>query len=234
MATTHRSKKPLHTPYRLHCRINKIHGCTTCFDRALQKSGIDLDAYLLDVHRHRNTIKQQARRQRRQLDPILAAADRAKTNAQVKAWNAAHPEQARAIAHKTAQKRRQSGKEQAWRQRHLETYPEKRKQAYQAVRRSRAKKPAYYRALDRTNKQKRRAAIGRFTPTEWRRMLVLYGNCCAYCGRHRDYLTMDHVIPISKGGVHSWDNIVPACHFCNSRKGASISPIYQMMLRRIF
>lgn len=30
--------------------------------------------------------------------------------------------------------------------------------------------------------------------------------------------TIDHVVPISKGGAHSWDNVVLACHQCNARK----------------
>nr|WP_207908979.1 HNH endonuclease [Pseudonocardia endophytica] len=39
---------------------------------------------------------------------------------------------------------------------------------------------------------------------------------CAYCGRRAD--TIDHVIPRSRGGVHSWENCVAACRACNSRK----------------
>jgi len=32
-------------------------------------------------------------------------------------------------------------------------------------------------------------------------------------------LTLDHVIPRSKGGPDSWENLVTACHKCNGRKG---------------
>jgi 5-methylcytosine-specific restriction endonuclease McrA len=42
---------------------------------------------------------------------------------------------------------------------------------------------------------------------------------CQYCGRERGSLTVDHVIPRSKGGVSSWDNIVTCCAPCNRRKG---------------
>lgn len=42
------------------------------------------------------------------------------------------------------------------------------------------------------------------------------GRRCAYCGRRAD--TIDHVVPRSRGGVHSWDNCVAACRACNSRK----------------
>ncbi len=44
---------------------------------------------------------------------------------------------------------------------------------------------------------------------------------CQYCGgaRRGDELTFDHVIPVSRGGGKSWDNIVTACIACNRRKG---------------
>ncbi len=41
---------------------------------------------------------------------------------------------------------------------------------------------------------------------------------CVYCGSRRD-LTLDHVVPRSKGGNSSWLNLVTACQACNSRKG---------------
>jgi 5-methylcytosine-specific restriction endonuclease McrA len=42
---------------------------------------------------------------------------------------------------------------------------------------------------------------------------------CQYCGSDRGNLTIDHVIPRSKGGTSSWDNIVTCCAPCNRRKG---------------
>jgi 5-methylcytosine-specific restriction endonuclease McrA len=44
------------------------------------------------------------------------------------------------------------------------------------------------------------------------------GWTCQYCGS-RSALTVDHVIPKSKGGASSWDNIVASCAPCNRRKG---------------
>jgi len=42
---------------------------------------------------------------------------------------------------------------------------------------------------------------------------------CQYCGHERGHLTVDHVIPRSKGGPSTWDNIVTCCAPCNRRKG---------------
>lgn len=42
---------------------------------------------------------------------------------------------------------------------------------------------------------------------------------CVYCGLNNiKLLTLDHVIPQSKGGKNSWDNLVTACRKCNSEK----------------
>src|SRR5690242_483046 len=44
---------------------------------------------------------------------------------------------------------------------------------------------------------------------------------CQYCGS-RSNLTVDHVIPRSKGGGSGWDNIVASCAPCNRRKGDAL------------
>jgi 5-methylcytosine-specific restriction endonuclease McrA len=41
---------------------------------------------------------------------------------------------------------------------------------------------------------------------------------CQYCGSRED-LTFDHVVPRSKGGETTWDNVVAACSLCNLKKG---------------
>jgi 5-methylcytosine-specific restriction endonuclease McrA len=44
---------------------------------------------------------------------------------------------------------------------------------------------------------------------------------CQYCGA-RSNLTVDHIIPRSKGGPSSWENIVASCAPCNRRKGDAL------------
>jgi DNA-directed RNA polymerase subunit RPC12/RpoP len=43
-------------------------------------------------------------------------------------------------------------------------------------------------------------------------------NVCQYCGS-KDDLTLDHVMPKSRGGRTTWDNLTTACRRCNSKKG---------------
>ena len=54
------------------------------------------------------------------------------------------------------------------------------------------------------------------------------GYSCQYCGRHRrelghrESLTRDHIVPISRGGDNQWTNVVTACSRCNLRKGSRL------------
>jgi 5-methylcytosine-specific restriction endonuclease McrA len=42
---------------------------------------------------------------------------------------------------------------------------------------------------------------------------------CQYCGRQGGELTVDHVLPKSRGGRSTWENLVAACRACNLKKG---------------
>src|SRR2546426_9584165 len=48
---------------------------------------------------------------------------------------------------------------------------------------------------------------------------------CQFCGRsqqelrHRECLTRDHLVPLSRGGTNGWSNVLTACSSCNTRKG---------------
>ena len=54
---------------------------------------------------------------------------------------------------------------------------------------------------------------------------------CQYCGRNSHDLTIDHIVPRSRGGGHSWDNLVSACKSCNHRKGGKSLSQARMDLR---
>lgn len=53
---------------------------------------------------------------------------------------------------------------------------------------------------------------------------------CQYCGRPAENL--DHVVPRSRGGTHSWDNVVASCRTCNARKEDRLPSECGMSLRR--
>lgn len=61
------------------------------------------------------------------------------------------------------------------------------------------------------------------------------GNQCQYCGKHfpMSELSLDHVVPRSRGGVTSWENIVCACVACNVRKGGRTPQEATMNLVRL-
>jgi len=70
-----------------------------------------------------------------------------------------------------------------------------------------------------------REIINTLTSEEWLQILEDYDYKCAYCGCefNEDTLpTRDHVIPISKGGHNTKENVIPACLSCNAKKGNKI------------
>ena len=62
------------------------------------------------------------------------------------------------------------------------------------------------------------------TDCEWENIKNDYDHRCVYCAEKTVNLTRDHVIPLSRGGHHVLQNVVPACVTCNSRKWAGSLP----------
>jgi 5-methylcytosine-specific restriction endonuclease McrA len=56
------------------------------------------------------------------------------------------------------------------------------------------------------------------------------GHRCQYCGAQAE--NIDHIVPRSKGGLHSWENVVAACRRCNARKRDHLLEETGMKLRR--
>jgi 5-methylcytosine-specific restriction endonuclease McrA len=63
-----------------------------------------------------------------------------------------------------------------------------------------------------------------------RAVFVRDGHCCQYCNAPAE--NIDHVIPRSKGGPHTWENVVAACRPCNARKQDHFLHETNMRLRR--
>jgi 5-methylcytosine-specific restriction endonuclease McrA len=106
------------------------------------------------------------------------------------------------------------------RERHREyqrRHYEANKHLYQASReRNRAN-----RALQESERRARKAASGgTITLEAWKIRCHAFHYQCYLCGEQLDErtVTMDHVMPLSRGGSHTIENVAPACGFCNCSK----------------
>jgi 5-methylcytosine-specific restriction endonuclease McrA len=70
----------------------------------------------------------------------------------------------------------------------------------------------------RTRRARRHGAHGHATPTQVAARVEYFGGRCAYCGG--PYESIDHAIPLARGGTHWPSNLRPACMSCNAQKGA--------------
>lgn len=68
-------------------------------------------------------------------------------------------------------------------------------------------------------------------PLSRRSLLSRDNYMCQYCGSDDRPLTMDHVIPKSKGGKTEWTNVVAACVPCNRKKGNKLPAEIRMFPR---
>ncbi len=135
-------------------------------------------------------------------------------------WNEEHKECYLKHKRDYAKKRRESDRE-AWRARN---------RIYDRARR--ARDPAHAVFLQQKRRARKKGSDATLTEDQWLAILKSYKYKCAYCGK-REKLTQDHVIPLSRGGRHSSDNVVPACRSCNGKKGdrpAPFIPAKRLML----
>ena len=102
-----------------------------------------------------------------------------------------------------------------------------RQHAYATLKNWRAKHPQLQRLQVARRRARIRGSTGPgVTAAQWAAICARYtdpqGNItCAYCWR-KCAATIDHVVPISRGGLDAPDNVVPACRRCNCSKGAKL------------
>jgi 5-methylcytosine-specific restriction endonuclease McrA len=109
-----------------------------------------------------------------------------------------------------------------WRERNPEAALEK---SREGSRQLRQRKPDYFRQWYQRNReseiarvQQRRAVInGGEADREF--ITALLAQPCAYCGATSN-ITVDHIVPLIRGGKHEPANLAPACATCNLSKGA--------------
>ena len=67
-------------------------------------------------------------------------------------------------------------------------------------------------------KSRKVKAYYNYSPMTWKETLEEFEYSCAYCGKSDDNLQQEHIIPLSKQGPYTKQNIIPACSFCNGSK----------------
>lgn len=70
------------------------------------------------------------------------------------------------------------------------------------------------------NKRRTEQLVGQISTEEWLECQLFFNGACAYCGATTTPLEIEHIIPVSKGGVNRIYNVIPACRYCNGSKGA--------------
>lgn len=157
-------------------------------------------------HRHYSQAWYHANRDRARAQQAQYRATRRDVDRErVRAWRAANPDRVRDAV-------------RAYHAAHTDAIRERRRE-YRDANRDKI------RALNNRRKaMQRNVEINDLTPDEWVEIIARSDGRCAYCGCVPDRITMDHVIPLSRGGNHTASNVVPACGPCNSRKGDGPAP----------
>lgn len=128
--------------------------------------------------------------------------------ARAKKWAAQNPARRKDIARLSAEK-------------HIE---KKRAFSREYNKRKRAESPDAAREAGRRQAAMRRSrekgAGGAISAADWQMLFDLFEtNVCLYCGSTDSKLTMDHWMPVVRGGKTELGNLLPCCKSCNSRKG---------------
>ncbi len=124
-----------------------------------------------------------------------------------KSWALANPEKVRAIKKKSAEKlliSRRSIRTLQARIRRAANLPKFRLYGIIAAARRRAREAA---------------AKGKISRFSYAAILRSANGFCQYCGLPSKALALDHIVPLSKGGRNSSNNLMPCCKSCNSKKG---------------
>ena len=91
--------------------------------------------------------------------------------------------------------------------------------------RKRIENPERFRQFVRNRKSRIKAGKGKITLLQWEKVKKKQNYICLYCRKKEPEikLTIDHIIPITKGGKHSIENIQALCSSCNSKKNNKLN-----------
>lgn len=93
---------------------------------------------------------------------------------------------------------------------------EENRERYAEMLRDWAKRNPTLKSQHRAHRRARKAN-GSISARDWTRLINRYGGRCFYCGSHEP-MTIDHIIPLARGGRHTIGNVLPACKSCNCSK----------------
>lgn len=140
----------------------------------------------------------------------------------VKEYASKYQSENRARITKNAREYRHRNQEKVrkWRREWAVRNPEK---TAEMIRSARAKKPDQYRERDKVHQARRRAREVSSHPAgvsvrEWEGRVAEFNGHCAYCNEPTTKPVMEHMDPLSRGGIHHISNVVPACTECNKKK----------------
>jgi 5-methylcytosine-specific restriction endonuclease McrA len=113
----------------------------------------------------------------------------------------------------------------AWMRNHPERMVEINRRAKQRYRKTAKGKMAM--RSDRIKRKYRE--VGRIDSRAWQRKMRRLEGKCQLCGT-TDNITVDHILPLKKGGTNHIDNLQPLCRTCNLKKHVKVLPGTQMSL----
>lgn len=191
--------------------------CSECWN-ADQRRRYHERAYVENKRRYREANQERIRKGNRE---------------RTRRWRAANPERARQKATESSRRLRARDpeyhrrwyeanieKERARARRVMREFRERYPERAKAIReRYRTRHPDLIRERERENTQRRRALMKDSSPEVAAYMTAMLKEPCAYCDA-TDNITVDHVVPLSRGGKHEIANLAPACVTCNCSKGA--------------
>jgi len=110
----------------------------------------------------------------------------------------------------------------AYHAKYYATHPEKVKAWSKAWKAANPERKQY---LENRRRARKAGNGGSHTLAERRERFARLGNVCYYCGEAKT-LTVDHAVPLSRGGTDDIANVLPACRSCNSRKNKQTAAEY--------
>jgi 5-methylcytosine-specific restriction endonuclease McrA len=120
---------------------------------------------------------------------------------------------------------RQRNKTKVWRKENPEKVAEQKKRSYkknpqaQHIRNKRWKESNPLKVQEQDLRRRARILNNGTYEVTVKELSKIKNSICLYCGSNKN-ITVEHVIPVSRGGTHSIGNLVPACGSCNYSKGA--------------